>query len=154
MQQRYLKYVFRREYCVRSSMFGFGQVVAEGERPLVRFLDGRETRVPADTLLFVPGEEFEREIANRSVIESYLIIRVHGREALPTDGRLWTKDDDGIWVTREELDRRPSHPPGTMPHFMPDDLGDDARVIDPHELPDDRDVIDCAVTRVPSDRGL
>ncbi len=133
-------------------MFGFGQIVAEGETPLVRFLDGREIRVPADTLQFVPDEEFEREIANRSAIESHLIILVHGRDALPADGRLWTKDDDGIWVTREELDRRPSHPPGTMPHFLPDDLGDDARVIDPAELSDDQNVIDCTVTHVPDDR--
>ncbi len=133
-------------------MYGLGQLLEEGERPLVHFIDGREIRVPADSLQFVPDEEFEREITNRSAIESHLIIRVHGREALPADGRLWIKDDDGIWVTREELDRRPSHPPGTMPYFMPDDLGDDARVVDPHELPDDREVVECAVTRLPSDR--
>ncbi len=134
-------------------MFGFGQVVTEGEPPLVRFLDGRECRVPADTLRFIPEEEFEAEIANRAAIESHLIILVHGRDALPADGRLWTKDDDGIWVTREELDRRPSHPPGTVPYFLPDDLGVDARVIDPEDLPGDYEVIDCTTTRVPDDRG-
>ncbi len=151
MGQSFLKYVFRKRQCVRSRMHGLGQVLAEGEEPKVRFLDGRECRVPADTLRFISEEEFEAEIANRSVIESYLIVRVHGREALPADGRLWTKDDDGIWVTREELDRRPSHPPGTLPYFMSDDIGDDACVIDPHELPDDRELVDCTVTRLPND---
>jgi hypothetical protein len=150
MVQGFLKYVFRKRQCVRSRMHGLGQVVSEGVTPLIRFLDGRECRVPADTLRFIPEEEFEAEIANRAAIDSCLIIRVHGREALPADGGLWTKDDDGIWVTREELDRRPSHPPGTMPYFMPDDLGDDARVVGPEDLPGDRKVVDCTVTRLPN----
>lgn len=111
-------------------------------------------RVPADTLRFIPEEEFEAEIANRSAIESYLIIRVHGREALPADGRLWTKDDDGIWVTREELDRRPSHPPGVFEFFLPDDVGVDARAVNLEDLPDDHEVVDCTVTRLPDDCAL
>lgn len=154
MAQDFLKYVFRKRQCVRSRMHGLGQVLAEGKKPKVRFLNGRECRVPADTLRFISVEEFEAEIANRSVIESYLIVRVHGREALPADGRLWTKDDDGIWVTREELDRRPSHPPGTMPYFLPDDLGSDAHIVDADDLRDDRDLICCTVTRVRSDCAL
>ena len=154
MGQGSLKYVFRRGYCVRSSTFGFGQIVGEGEQPLVRFLDGRECRVPVDTLRFIPEEEFEAEIANRAAIDSCLIIRVHGREALPANGRLWIKDDDGIWVTREELDRRPSHPPGTMPYFLPDDIGSDARIADPEGLPDDHEVVECIVTRVPDGHRL
>ncbi len=152
MQQRYLKYVFRKRQCVRSPMFGLGQVVAEGETPLIRFLDGRECRVPANTLGFIPEEEFEAEIANRSAIEARLLIHVYGPEALDPSGRVWVRDRDGLWTTTDKLSEEPMQPPGTMPYFMPDDIGEDARVVVPHDLPDDREVIDCTVTRVPSDR--
>ncbi len=116
--------------------------------PLVRFLDGRELRVPADQLTNVPAEAFESEIANRSRINAYLILRVHGRGALGPSGRLWTRDHEGLWATMDSLPPEPVPPPGTMPYFVPDDIGEDARVVDPSELSEEHDVVECTVTRV------
>jgi hypothetical protein len=145
--------MFRKGQCVHSRFNGFGQVLADGESPVVRFLDGLECQVPEESVSNMPEEDFEAEIANRSMIESYLTIRVYGREALGPDGCLWVRDSDGLWISAERLRQRPTHPPGTMPYFLPDDLGRDARVINPDELSDDDDVVDCTVTRVPEDDG-
>lgn len=140
--------VRRKGCCVRSKPFGLGQVVDGGDEPLVRFLDGRECCVPADTLRFVPEEEFDAEITNRSAIEVWLILRVHGRGALGPGSRLWVKDADGLWATTNKLPGEPTCPPGVIEFFFPDDVGDDARVVGRPDLPDDRDVIDCTVTHM------
>lgn len=109
--------------------------------------------MPADTLYFVPVEEFEREIANRSVIEAWLILRVHGREALGPGNRLWVRDADGLWTTTNKLAQKPTCPPGVFEFFFPDDVGDDARVMDADDPAADRDVIDCTIARVPDSPG-
>jgi hypothetical protein len=80
-------WVFLKGHCVRSLWDGWGQVVGEGVQPLVRFLDGHECRMSADTLTYVPDDVFEDHIANRTEIEQSLTSYVYGHEALHPSGR-------------------------------------------------------------------
>ena len=73
--------MFRKGLCVRS-LFGLGQVVVDGDPPLVRFLDGRECHVTEELLTIVPTEDFEAEIANRTLWNRFLTLCVCGRHGL------------------------------------------------------------------------
>ncbi len=145
--------VRRKGCCVRSKFYGLGQVVDGGEEPLVRFLDGQEIQVPADNLHFVPTEGFEAEIANRTLWNRFLTLRVCGRGGLDGCESLWVRDDEGIWTSPERQRQAPTNWSGPIEHFVPDDIGQDVRVLGPNDLPDDRDVIECTVTRVLHDEG-
>ncbi len=142
-----MKYVFRRGYCVRSSMFGFGQVLVEGEEPKVRFLDGRECHVAEESLTIVPTADFESEIANRTLWNRYLTLCVCGRGGLDGCEPLWVRDDEGIWTSPEKQRQEPTNWSGPVEHFVPDDIGQECHVIHADDLAVDRDVIDCTVTR-------
>ena len=121
--------MFRKGQCVRVDLLGLGQVLEDGETPLIRFLD-------------------EQEILNRTLWNVFLTLRVYGAATLRQGGLPWVRGHDGIWTTPDELHREPAHPPGTMPYFLPDDIGEDARVISPDDLSDGREVVECTVTRV------
>ena len=54
---------------------------------------------------------------------------------------------DGLWATTDRLPPELVPPPGTMPYFLPGDIGEDARVVDPSELSEEHDVVECVVTR-------
>ena len=94
---------------VRSPMYGLGQVACPGYLPLVRFLDGREERIAADSLAAVSMDVFEREIANRSRIEAWLLIRCGYPELLGEGGTVWTRDHEGLWRTDDRLDEEPRY---------------------------------------------
>lgn len=126
--------VFRRGQYVRSYLFGLGQVLADDEAVLVRFLGGRECRVPAESLTVVPEEVFETEIANRSVIEARLLIHVYGPEALDPSGRLWVRDPDGLWTTVDKLREESTWPPGGFEFSAHDDVDADARFANTGDL--------------------
>ena len=145
--------MFRKGLCVRS-LFGLGQVVVDGAPPLVRFLDGRECHVAEESLTIVPTEDFEAEIANRTLWNRFLTLCVCGRHGLDDCEPLWVRDEDGIWASPEKQRQVPTNWSGPVEHFVPDDLGQDARVLGPNDLPDDRDVIECTITRVPDERRL
>jgi hypothetical protein len=67
--------------------------------------------VPADTLTYVPDDVFEDHIANRTEIEQSLTSYVYGHEALHPSGRLWVRDEDGLWTTVERKhENRDCHP--------------------------------------------
>lgn len=140
--------MFRKGQCVRSDLLGLGQVLEDGETPLIRFLDGRECRPTADSLSIVATEIFKQEILNHTLWNVFLTLRVYGAATLRQGGLPWVRGHDGIWTTPDELHREPPHPPGTMPYFLPDDIGEDARVISPDDLSDGREVVECTVTRV------
>jgi hypothetical protein len=116
-------WVFLKGHCVRSLWDGWGQVVGEGVQPLVRFLDGHECRMSADTLTYVPDDVFEGHIANRTEIEQALTSYVYGHEALHPSGCLWVRDEDGLWTTVERKhENRDCHP--VIDSCFVDDIGD------------------------------
>ena len=139
--------MFRKGLCVRSP-FGLGQIVEDGTPPLVRFLAGRECHVAEESLTIVPTEDFEAEIANQTLWNRFLTLCVCGRHGLDDCEPLWIRGEDGIWTSPGRQREEPACWSGPVEHFVPDDIGDDARVVSPEELSDDRDVIDCTVTRV------
>jgi len=100
--------------------------VVEGDPPRVRFLDGRETHVAEGELRVVCDEDFDAEIANRSIIEVHMHRRVHGGDV---SSLLWHRDSSGIWRPTSELSEPPCDPPGVMSHFVPDDLGSECDVV-------------------------
>ena len=63
---------------VRSRYHGLGEVTMTGDHPRIRFLDGRECRVPGDTVRSVPRVAYDAEVENRMRIERYLAFRVGG----------------------------------------------------------------------------
>jgi len=77
--------------------FGHGQVVSLPGQPTVRFLDGRECRVDPGDVVPLDIDTFERQLATIAKLNARLIIKVHGAEALPPDGRLWRRDERGLW---------------------------------------------------------
>ncbi len=147
-----MKYAFRKRQYVRSRLHGLGQVLTEGAEPTIRFLSGRECRVPAHTLTFTPRDMFEANLANRSVVEARLLVYVYGPEALPNrSGAMWVRDDDGCWTTPNRLPQEPQ-PPSEAPQYVsPDDDGAGLDVLDADGVAERRDVIDFAVTRLPGD---
>jgi len=76
--------VFYEGETVRSRYHGLGEVTMTGEHPRVRFLDGRECRVPGDTVRLLPPEVYDAEVENQSAIERYLSFRVYGIVEPPT----------------------------------------------------------------------
>lgn len=139
--------MFRKGLCVRSP-FGLGQIVMDGDPPLIRFLAGDERHIAVESLTLVPTEDFEAEIANLTLWNRFLTLCVCGPRGLDGCEPLWVRDDEGIWTTPEQQRQEPIHWTGPVERFVPDDIGQDARVLDPNDLPVGRDVIDCTVTRV------
>ena len=144
---------FRRANCVHSPIHGFGQVLVGGRLPLVRFLDGPETLVPAEELSFISNERFAEEIANRTRIDNATLVWAYGRDALRKYGEHWRQDEAGIWTTSPPQLADSSHPPGVDNVFLADDIGQDARVLTTEEARERTDVVDCVVTRPPSRCG-
>ena len=144
--------MLRKGLCVRSP-FGLGQVVMDGDPPLVRFLDGCERHVGEESLTIVPTEVFEAEIANQTLWNRFLTLCVCGRHGLDDCEPLWVRDEDGIWASPGRQRETPACWSGPVEHFLPDDLGQDARVVTPEEVSDERDVIDCTITRAPHDES-
>lgn len=70
--------MFYKGQHVRSRFHGLGEVTMTGHHPRVRLLDGRECRVPCNTVRFAPPNEYEAEVENRMLIERYLTFRVGG----------------------------------------------------------------------------
>ncbi len=137
--------MFRKGLCLRSPV-GLGQVAVDGDPPLVRFLDGRECHVAEESLTIVPTEDFEAEIANQTVWNRFLTLCVRGRHGLDDCEPLWVRDEDGIWASPGGQRREPKRWSGPVEHFLPDDLGQDARVVTPDEVSDERDVIELNYT--------
>jgi len=90
-------------------MYGLGQVACPSDPPLVRFLDGREEYMSANGLAAVSIDVFEGEIANRSRIEAWLLIRCGYPELLGEGGTVWTRDHEGLWRTDDRLDDEPRY---------------------------------------------
>ncbi len=135
--------MFRKGACVFSPVHGYGQVVTPGDSPLVRLLDGHELHLAADSLRPVPPDELDRTIARQTRFEHALAVRVWGR--LAELGPLWLKGIDGLWTTPEALAQRERDTPGPTKYFLPDDLGDAVRVLEPGEF--HADAVTCTVTR-------
>ncbi len=135
--------MFRNGACVYSQLYGHGQVIAAGDPPLVRLLDGYELHLPADSLRPVPPDEFEAIIARHTQLEHALAAQVWGR--LAELGPLWVRDGDNLWITPEALARRAAQRPGPIRYFLPDDLGDAVRVLAPSEFR--ADAVTCDINR-------
>jgi len=75
--------VFYEGEVIRSCYHGLGEITLAGKEPRVRFIDGRESVVPGDTIRLVPQDVYDAEIRNRTLIERYLILRIYGSAPSP-----------------------------------------------------------------------
>ncbi len=129
--------------CVFSPTHGHGQVVAPGNPPLVRLLNGQERELPPASLRLLPPDELDTIIARQTGLEHKLAWLVWG--PLAELGPLWVKDDEGLWTTPEAFARRAAQEPEPVQYCSPDELGARARALDPSEFR--ADAIRCRVSR-------
>ena len=85
---------------VRSRFYGLGEVVATGQDPWVRFLNGPEMKASGDTLTVVPPEEYDRAVANDEAMERWLDLRIYG--AVQPRPTLLPRKPFDLWAAMEE----------------------------------------------------
>ena len=67
---------------VRSNSCGLGEVTVSGTKPVVRFLNGLELIVLDDEIRPISDDDYDRELINECIIETWLDWRILGRKLM------------------------------------------------------------------------